>query len=159
MNRAPADIQVTAEQILREAKDREGQAAAVPRREIKDPEELKMHRGEKRKFFEDKLRMQRQHLGTWFKYAKFEEDCLEFERARSVYERAIGVDYQSTSLWLRYASMEMRHKFVNRARNVWERAVGLLPRVSQFWMKYAYMEEVLGNREAARAVYGRSLLV
>ncbi len=43
----------------------------------------------------------------------------EFERARSVYERAITVDYKYQPLWLAYAEMEMRNKFVNHACNVW----------------------------------------
>ncbi len=88
-------------------------------------------------------------MGTWMKYANWEEsqkvtdNCLdiffecclfkifaqilsalftttkEFERARSVYERAISVDYKYQPLWLAYAEMEMRNKFVNHARNVW----------------------------------------
>lgn len=61
--------------------------------------------------------------------------CLlqEFERARSVYERALDVDYKHIPTWQRYATMEMRNKFVNRARNVWDRAITLLPRVDQMW--------------------------
>ena len=57
----------------------------------------------------------------------------ELERARSVFERAIGVNHKHISVWVRYAEMEMRHRFVNRARNVWDRAVTLLPRVDQLW--------------------------
>ena len=51
--------------------------------------------------------------------------------------------------------MEMRNKFINRARNVWDRAVKLLPRIDQFWYKYSYMEEMVGDAEAARAVFER----
>ena len=41
----------------------------------------------------------------------------EFERSRSVFERALDVDYRSQSLWLKYAEMEMRNKFLNHARD------------------------------------------
>ena len=51
--------------------------------------------------------------------------------------------------------MEMRNKFVNHARNIWERAVAYMPRVDQFWYKYSYMEELLGNYQAARALFER----
>ncbi|OWZ22479.1 Pre-mRNA-splicing factor, Crooked neck [Phytophthora megakarya] len=109
----------------------------------------------KRKSFEDELRRQRHHVGTWMKYATWEESQEEFARARSVFERALDVDYKATTIWLKYAEMEMRHKFVNHARNVWDRAVTLLPRVAQFWYKYAFMEEMLGNLNGARRVFER----
>ena len=40
-NRAPAPIQITAEQILREANDRVVQEDKAPRTHITDPEELR----------------------------------------------------------------------------------------------------------------------
>jgi crooked neck len=137
-NRAPAPIQITAEQILREANDRVVQEDKAPRTHITDPEELREVRGReggrveggrdqlygccacvpvvstavahfslppsplpaqqyrvtKRKEFEDQIRRQRQHLGTYMKYAAWEESQNEFERARSVYERCLDVDYR-----------------------------------------------------------------
>jgi crooked neck len=39
-NRAPAPVQITAEQILREANDRIVKEPKAPRRHITDPEEL-----------------------------------------------------------------------------------------------------------------------
>lgn len=155
-NRAPAQIQITAEQILREAKDRTTDGiATAPKQHITDQAELDDFRMRKRKEFEDKIRMQRQHMGNWTKYAQFEESQRDFTRARSVFERALDVDARNQSLWLKYAEMEMRNKFVNHARNVWDRAVGLLPRVDQFWYKYAYMEEMLGDIAKARGVFER----
>ena len=47
----------------------------------------------KRKEFEEKLRMQRHHMGTWIKYAEWEASITEFARARSVFERAMEIDY------------------------------------------------------------------
>lgn len=154
-NRAPAPIQITAEQILLEAHERQDAAARAPRRRLADADELHEHRMAKRKAFEDSVRSQRHHVGTWLKYAQWEEAQHEFRRARSVFERALDVDYKTPALWLKYAEMEMRHKFINHARNVWDRAVTLLPRVAQFWYKYAFMEEMVGDVDAARRVFER----
>jgi crooked neck len=51
-------------------------------------------------------------MGTWIKYAQWEENLQEFKRSRSIFERAIDVDYQNITLWLKYTEMEMKHKFV-----------------------------------------------
>ena len=49
-NRAPASIQITAEQILREAKDRQLDVEVkAPRQQITDEEELRVFRMRKRK--------------------------------------------------------------------------------------------------------------
>ncbi|KAJ0397792.1 hypothetical protein P43SY_006494 [Pythium insidiosum] len=154
-NRAPAPIQITAEQILLEAQERKEDVLKPTRRRITDAEELNDYRMGKRKAFEDEIRRQRHHIGTWMKYAQWEESQHEFKRARSIFERAIDVDYKNPTVWLKYAEMEMRHKFINHARNVWDRAVTLLPRVAQFWYKYAFMEEMAGNLSGARRVFER----
>ena len=158
-NKAPAPTQITAEQILREAREQQESegGAKVPKQNITDPEELAEYRLAKRKEFEDVLRRNRTAIGVWVKYAKWEESQRDFPRARSVYERALDIEYQNHSLWLKYAEMEMRHKQVNHARNIWDRATALLPRVDQFWYKYAFMEEMLGNISGARLVFERWL--
>ena len=129
-NKAPAPTQITAEQILREAREQQESegGAKVPKQNITDPEELAEYRLAKRKEFEDVLRRNRTAIGVWVKYAKWEESQQDFPRARSVYERALDVEYQNHSLWLKYAEMEMRHKQINHARNIWDRATALLPR-------------------------------
>ena len=149
-NKQPASMQITAEQILREARERqEDEPYVAPAQKISDPEELAVYRLKERKNFEDRLRMSRNAIGTWLKYAAFEEAQRDFERSRSVYERAIDVDHRNTTLWLKYAEMEMRNRHLNHARNVWDRAVTLMPRVDQFWFKFIYMEEMLGNVRSA----------
>lgn len=45
-NRAPAPIQITAEQILREATDRTEKEHKPPRQQITDPEELQQVKGQ-----------------------------------------------------------------------------------------------------------------
>lgn len=154
-NRAPAPIQISAEQILREAADRQEQHILDPVVKIHDAEEYQAHVQSRRKHFEDNIRYRREHMGNWVKYARFEEDNKEFERSRSVFERALEVDHRSAELWLRYAEFEMRNEFVNRARNLLDRAVKVLPRVDFLWYKYVFMEEMVGDVSKCRAVFER----
>ncbi|KAK8803532.1 hypothetical protein WA158_001226 [Blastocystis sp. Blastoise] len=154
-DRSAAEIQITAEQLLRDAKEKQDTEPADPRRKISDKEELQEYCFEQRRKFENAIRNQRQHIGNFLKYAAWEESQHEFDRARSIYERAIEVDYKNTLIWLRYASMEMKHKYINRARTVYERAITLLPRVEQFWYKFTYLEEMLGNYANARNIFDR----
>lgn len=155
-NRAPAPIQITAEQILREAKERGLEDVVKPPEQfITDREELMQYQQTKRKDFEDQIRRQRQQIGLWCRYALWEASQKEFERARSVFERALDVDYRCQTVWQKYTEMEMKNKFINHARNLWDRAVTLLPRVDTFWYKYSYMEELVGAIELARQVFER----
>ncbi len=152
-NKAAAPMQITAEQILREALDRQGEETGPSKVTIASEAELEAYRMGKRKEFEDQLRRQRNHVGIWIKYAVWEEQQQEFRRARSIFERALQVDYQNVSLWLKYIEMEISHKFIQHARTLYDRATSLLPRVDQFWYKYAYMEERLENYAGARSIY------
>jgi crooked neck len=154
-NKAAAPVQITAEQILREALERQEAEPKPPKQKITDPEELADYRLRKRKAFEDAIRRQRSNISTWIRYALWEESQRDFERARSIFERAIDEDYRNITVWLKYAEMEMRNKNINHARNLWDRAVTLLPRVAQFWYKYAYMENILGNFAGARQIFER----
>lgn len=155
-NRAPAAIQITAEQLLREAQERGIEdAPKAPKQFVTDKEELVQYQQTKRKDFEDQLRRQRQNIGIWCRYALWEASQLDFTRARSVFERSLDVDYRNQTLWLKYAEMEMKNKFINHARNVWDRAVTLLPRVDSFWYKYTYMEEMVGAIDNARQIFER----
>jgi len=154
-NKTANEQQITAEQLLREAVDRQESEAVAPKQRIVDEDELQIYRVRKRKEYEDVIRMQRMNIGAWTKYALWEASQQEFRRARSIFERALHVEYQNVSLWLKYLEMEMKNKFVNHARNLFDRVVQLLPRVDQFWYKYAYMEELLGNYQGARTIYER----
>jgi len=154
-NRAPAPIQISAEQILREAAERQEQHQLDPVTKVHDAEEYQSYLSNRRKGFEDNIRYRREDMGNWIKYSRFEEENKEHERARSVLERALEVDHRSGELWLRYAEFEMRNEFVNRARNVLDRAVQILPRVDFLWYKYVYMEEMVGDAPRCRAVFER----
>ena len=155
-NRAPASIQITSEQLIRESNERQSLApSTVIANAVNDAEEYQSSLRSRRKGFEDDIRRQREHIGTWIKYARFEEESKDLERSRSVYERALEVDFRGALLWQKYAEFEMRNEFVNRARNVWDRATLLLPRVDQLWYKYTYMEEAVGDMPKCRAVFDR----
>lgn len=55
-NKAPAEIQITAEQLLREAKERDLEIIPPPpKQKISDPEELADYQLRKRKGFEDSI--------------------------------------------------------------------------------------------------------
>ena len=154
-NRAPAPIQISAEQLLRESADRQEVLKVDPVVQIHDAEEYQAYLRDRRKTFEDNIRYRREHIGNWVKYAKLEEDHKEFERARSIFERALEVEPRSAELWLRYAQFEMRNEMVNHARNILDRAVQLLPRVDFLWYKYVYMEELVRDIPKCRAVFER----
>lgn len=148
-------MQITAEQLLREATERLGGEGDQRKKPFVDRENSYEYKLRQRQIYEDGIRKNRDRIGNWIQYAKFEEKLGEWDRARSVYERSLDVDSRNQVLWLKYAEMEVRLGNPNLARNVWDRAVTILPRVDQFWYKYAYMEERLGNTEAARQVFER----
>ena len=76
-------IQITAEQLLREAKEKQLEyVAPPPRQKISDPEELAEYRMKKRKEFEDAIRKNRQKMVNWVKYAHWEESQQEIQRKK-----------------------------------------------------------------------------
>ncbi|QRW13109.1 pre-mRNA-splicing factor CEF1 [Ceratobasidium sp. AG-Ba] len=154
-NRAPAAVQITAEQLLREAQERQETSFKAPRQRVEDFEELHEYRGRKRKEFEERIRRTRGSVKEWQSYASWEASQGEYDRSRSVYERALDVDSREVRLWLSYTEMELKARNVQHARNLFDRAVTLLPRVDQLWYKYVYLEELLQNVPGARQVFER----
>jgi crooked neck len=155
-NRAPAPIQISAEQLVREAEERKLESAPkAPKQYIADRDELSIYQMGKRKQFEDQCRHNMHSGGLWCRYALWEASQNEFDRARSIFERFLEIDYKDESVWLKYGEMEMKGKFINHARNIWDRAVTLLPMVEQLWYKYSYMEELAGAIDLTRNVFER----
>ncbi|KAI1824228.1 cell cycle control protein [Xylaria intraflava] len=154
-NKAAAPIQISAEQLLREAVDRQDTGVHAPTQRFADLEELHEFQGRKRKEFEDYVRRNRINMNNWMRYAAWELEQKEFKRARSIFERALDVDATSVVLWIRYIEAEMRNRNINHARNLLDRAVTILPRVDKLWYKYVYMEEMLGNIPGTRQVFER----
>ncbi|KAJ1795464.1 NineTeen Complex (NTC) component [Coemansia sp. RSA 2399] len=154
-NKNAAAVQITAEQLLREAYERQGTTQKAPRQKVLDGEELSDYQMRRRREFEEGVRRNRSNIAEWLRYASWEESQNEVARARSVYERAMDVDGRNQTVFIKYAEMEMKNKNVNLARNLYDRAVTVLPRVAQFWFRYTYMEELLGNIGAARDIFDR----
>ncbi|KAF2771706.1 TPR-like protein [Teratosphaeria nubilosa] len=154
-NKAAAPVQISAEQLLREAVDRQEPALATPTQRFADLEELHEFQSRKRREFEDYVRRNRVNFGNWLRYAQWELEQKEYRRARSVFERALDVDSTNVQVWIRYIEAEMRERNINHARNLLDRAVTILPRVDKLWYKYVYMEEMLGNIAGTRAVFER----
>ncbi|KIY69140.1 protein prenylyltransferase [Cylindrobasidium torrendii FP15055 ss-10] len=154
-NRAPAAIQITAEQLLREAQERQDTSFRAPKQRVEDYEELHEYRGRKRKEYEERIRRTRGNIKEWLQYANWEASQNEFARSRSVFERALDVDPRDIKLWLSYTEMELKNRNVQHSRNLYDRAVTQLPRVDQLWFKYAYLEELLQNVSGARQVFER----
>lgn len=156
-NKAAAPVQISAEQLLREAVDRQEVALHRPTQRFADLEELHEYQGRKRREYEDYIRRNRLALKNWLQYAAFELEQKEFARARSVFERALDCHPHNTQLWIRYIEAEIKHRNIMHARNLLDRAVTVLPRVDKLWYKYVYVEEMLasGSLQAVRQVFDR----
>lgn len=154
-NKQAAPIQISAEQLLREAVDRQEPGLQAPTQRFADLEELHEFQGRKRKEFEDYVQRNRINMNNWMRYAAWEIEQKQMARARSIFERALDVDSTSVVLWLRYIESQMKDRSINHARNLLDRAVTILPRVDKLWYKYVYMEETLGNIPGTRQVFER----
>ncbi|KAK4226936.1 hypothetical protein QBC38DRAFT_479147 [Podospora fimiseda] len=154
-NKAAAPVQISAEQLLREAVDRQEVGIQKPTQRFEDLEELKEYQGRKRREFEDYIRRNRIRLANWLQYAQWELEQKELARARSVFERALDVHPNNTQLWIRYIEAEIKGRNINHARNLLDRAVTRLPRVPSLWYKYLYVMEMLGDIPGTRQVFDR----
>src|SRR2546421_11209007 len=70
-NKAPAPQQISAEQLLREAVDRQEIGIQAPTQRFADLEELHEFQGRKRKEFEDYVRRNRINMNNWMRYAQW----------------------------------------------------------------------------------------
>ncbi|CAG8446743.1 16484_t:CDS:10 [Acaulospora colombiana] len=169
-NKTPAPIQITAEQILREAKERQEAARKEPRQKISDLEELSEYRLRKRKEFEDSIRRNRLNIGSWLKYAAWEESQKELNRykytymeemlgnvagSRQIFERWMQWE-PDESAWNAYIKMERRYNETDRARAIYERFVSVHPEPKN-WLKWVKFEEEQHNLEKCREIYSRAI--
>ncbi|GLU05363.1 hypothetical protein SLE2022_224650 [Rubroshorea leprosula] len=72
-NKSNAPIQILAEQILREARERRDAEVRPPRQNIADPAELADRRFRKRNEFKDLIRRWWRNVSLWIKYVYWEE--------------------------------------------------------------------------------------
>jgi crooked neck len=154
-NKAPAQTQISAEQIIREAKERELEVIPPPpQQRISDAVELAEYQQRKRKEFEDNIRRARSQHSYYLKYAAWEEKQGELQRARSIFERALDqFGSRDIKIWLAYIELEKKHKQVNSARNLFDRATRILPLANQLWYKYVEFEQLLGEHAYCRRVF------
>lgn len=154
-NKGAAPIQISAEQLLREAVDRQEDSLHKPDQRFADLEELKEFQGRKRREYEDYIRRNSQSLKNWTQYTDFEIQYKEFARARSVFERALDAIPTNPALWMRYIDFEIKERNIQHARNLLDRSVTLLPRVDKMWYKYVFVQEGLGDVAGCRQVFER----
>ncbi|EDK98626.1 mCG119911 [Mus musculus] len=156
-NKAAAEVQITAEQLLREAKERELELLAPPpQQKITDAEEFNDYKLRRRKAFEENLRQKRTVISNWIKYAQWEESLKELDRARSIYERALDVDYRKcpkNKLFKGYIALELQLREFDRCRKLYEKFLEFGPENCTSWIKFAELETILGDVERARAIY------
>ena len=154
-NKSAAPLQISAEQLLREAVERQEPTTEAPHQRLEDLEELHEFQSRKRKEFEDYVRRNRLELNNWLRYSAWELEQKEYARARSVFERCLDVHSREVRVWLRYVDAELKTRNINHARNVLDRAVTVLPRIDKLWLKYVATEEMLGNVTGTRAAFNR----
>lgn len=119
-NKNPATVQITAEQILREAR------------------ELQLLHNElvegARAIYEQSVQCQPNQIQAWIRYAKFETSNGEVARAREVYERALEkvelADFNEAAeqLLVAFAEFEEQCKEVLRAMCIYKFALDHIPK-------------------------------
>lgn len=151
-----AQTQVSSADILDHANQLKQSTFKRPEQTIQDLEELRSYQLTKRREFEQQLNKNRLNFGQWIRYAKWEvQHNHDFQRARSVMERALEVNGQHVPFWVRYIEMELLHRNINHARNLLDRGVTLLPKTDKLWFMYVQTEEAVGNFRGARSVFER----
>jgi crooked neck len=155
-NQSVSSIQITAEQLILESVSRTKDRPRLPELEHQTQAELEDLRFKRRQAWEKNVTRNLCTFNTFIRYARWEEDIQELDKARSVYERALEFTrFQERQVWICYIDMEIRHRQFNYAFNILERAVTILPRCDEFWLKYAALTESLGNVEGAREIFQR----
>lgn len=154
-NKNPAELQISAEQILLEAYESRDVATSKTRVKIADLEELHEFQRRQRQGYEDALRRNRLDYGQWARYAMFEVDQKDMNRARSIFERALEVNSHYVPIWIKYIDSELKNRNINHARNLFDRVTTILPRVDKFWFKYVQTEEFLQNISTVRKIFER----
>ncbi|KAG8696008.1 NineTeen Complex (NTC) component [Ceratobasidium sp. 423] len=111
-NRAPAAVQITAEQLLREAQERQESAFKAPRQRVEDFEELHEYRGRKRKEFEERIRRTRGSVKEWQAYALWEAsrgDMIDYHALTDGYwtwmRGTLGYGRATPECWRRLAQL------------------------------------------------------
>jgi crooked neck len=155
-NQNVSSIQITAEQLILESVSRTKDRPRLPELENQTQAEIDDLRFKRRQAWERNVSRNLCTYNTFIRYARWEEDIGEIDKARSVYERALEFSrFREPTVWICYVDMELRHKQIAYALNVLERSITILPRHDRFWLKYALLLESLGNIEGTRELFQR----
>ncbi|KAL0207138.1 hypothetical protein P9112_012849 [Eukaryota sp. TZLM1-RC] len=137
MDKSIAPIQITAEQILLEAFERQADIYFRPaREEITDEVDLADYLVRRRREFEETVGRSPNKIRGWIEYASWELSMQDLRRMRSVMERSLISLYTEPKLWLVYAELELKAGQLDASVKVFERATRTLPRVDKLWIVY-----------------------
>ena len=94
---------------------------------------------------------------NWLRYAKFEEQHHQVEKAREVFERAIyffGDEYLDERLYLAFARFEEGQKEHDRARAIFKYALDKLPKEKseEIYKFYTIHEKKYGDRTGIESI-------
>ncbi|EEC15008.1 crooked neck protein, putative [Ixodes scapularis] len=163
-NKTPAEIQITAEQLLREAKERDLEILPPPpKQKISDPEELAEYQIRKRKGFEDNIRKNRSVISNWIKYAQWEESQKEIQRGMVESEASgdtLVMVHPDVKHWIKYARFEEQNGYISNARRVYERAVEFFGEEymdEKLFVAFAKFEENQREHDRVRVIYKYAL--
>ena len=77
-DKTPNPVQLTAEQLIADPDLHMMQDIKLPPIDIMSPEELEDYKHHKRNDFEEAVRRQKYHIGTWIKYGLWEFNLKEY---------------------------------------------------------------------------------
>lgn len=155
-NKAVSDVQVTADQLVKDAYS--DYATQEKRKRMKlqmsldssmsmSTDEASIYKAKTREGFETSIRNNRFNLATYVRYAEWEASLGEFRRARSAFERGLEVNYQDVSYWIRYISMEEGLGDCDHVMSLFSRVTYLLPGVGDVWLRWIAVSRVIGSRD------------
>ncbi|GBF94687.1 hypothetical protein Rsub_07423 [Raphidocelis subcapitata] len=160
-NKQPSDRQITAEQILREAKEIQLEddfkapktiitATLASVRDVYERAVANLPPGNEKRYW-------RRYVWLWIKYAVWEElSAGDAERAREVYRACLKLiphaSFTFAKVWLLAAKLEVRARRLDSARRILGTAIGLAPKHKLF-RSYIELEMQLGNIDRCRALY------
>ncbi|KAL0235995.1 hypothetical protein GEMRC1_002577 [Eukaryota sp. GEM-RC1] len=137
MSNESAPIQITAEQILLEAFERQADIYFRPLQEqITDEVDLADYLVRRRREFEANVGRSPNKSKPWIEYASWELAMQDHRRMRSIMERALCTLYTEPKLWLAYAELELKGGNLEEALEVFSRATCTLPRIDKLWIIY-----------------------
>ncbi|MGD1903862.1 MAG: tetratricopeptide repeat protein [Geitlerinemataceae cyanobacterium] len=88
-------------------------------------------------------------------WAGLESRERQFDRACSLYERAVEVAPNDAVIYQAWARLEGRLRNRDKARELFERGTKADPKHAPTWQAWAVMEEKAGNRDKARELFER----